>query len=283
MKLRALSKHDRKAAISLLEQERDANLFQLDALDRRAFSTLFQDRWWGVFQNKQLLAVNGCFGREKHGVPARLLIPYGEDSAVHVLGRFEQERGGSDMVLGCREATDAFLQGLGCMHYRTFYNQRIYSCSNIRQMSFPNKIHFQRANSSHLAQIVDLSARMMLEDLGKDPRLDSEQHYRETIRRRILEGRSFIGQINNQIVFLLDLGTNGPRGCQVGGTYVPPSYRNQGIATQGMYYWTSRLLKKYGLVTLHVNEANLPAIRCYERIGFRKGAPYRLAILNNSG
>ena len=187
------------------------------------------------------------------------------------------------MVLGCRKATDAFLLGLGCTTYKTFYDQRIYSCSKILPRALSDSLHFQRANSSHLAQIVDLSARMMLEDLGKDPREKSEQQYRETIRRRILEGRSFIGIRSNQIVFLLDLGTNGPRGCQIGGTYVPPLYRNQGIATQGMHYWTSRLLKKYGLVTLHVNEANLPAIRCYERIGFCKGSPYRLAILNNSG
>jgi len=31
--------------------------------------------------------------------------------------------------------------------------------------------------------------------------------------------------------------------------------------------------------TLHVNEANLPAVRSYEAMGFRRSAPFRLMTL----
>ena len=41
-------------------------------------------------------------------------------------------------------------------------------------------------------------------------------------------------------------------------------------------------LKDDPFVSLHVNEANLPAVRVYEKVGYRRAAPYRLAILENS-
>ena len=136
----------------------------------------------------------------------------------------------------------------------------------------------------HLKEhILSMSAEMMLEDLGKDPRNPNPQQYQEVIHRRITEGRSFVGMMNNQIVFLLDLGTNCKRGCQIGGTYVPPQHRGKGIATLGMRFWTSRLIQKYGLVTLHVNEANQAAVRYYKTVGFTPSSAYRLAILDIPG
>ena len=279
MRLRALRKRDRHQAIALLEQDSEGNLFQLDALDKRAFSSWYQDRWWGVFQDSSLVGIGGCFGRPQHGTKAKVIVPYGTQKAMKLLGQFERERGGTRMAIGSRESTDAFLLGLGTQKYKTFYNQRIYSCTHTPDLKLSSDVVFTRAKKIHLEEVYKLSSEMMLEDLGVDPREPSPTKYLETIKTRIQEGRCFIGTLGSKIVFLLDLGTHCTRGCQVGGTYVPPQFRGNGYATAGVYFWTSRLVEKYGLVTLHVNEANHSAIRLYQKVGFKQSSPYRLAII----
>ncbi len=280
MKLRSLYKRDRSQAIALLEKDYDSNLFQLDALEKRVFSRWYQDQWWGVFSNRTLIGVNGCFGRIENGSPARLLLPYGEDDAMKLFGEFEKERGGTSMILGARRSADLLIEGLKYTTYKTFYNQRIYRCTKIVKKAYHSDIQFQKAKMNQEDQIISLSAQMMIEDLGKDPRVPDPKKYRETIRRRIQEGRCFIGMLKNEIVFLLDLGTNGSRGCQIGGTYVPKEHRGKGVATEGVHYWTEKLIQKFGLVTLHVNEENNHAIRCYQKVGFQQSSPYRLAIVD---
>jgi predicted GNAT family acetyltransferase len=42
-----------------------------------------------------------------------------------------------------------------------------------------------------------------------------------------------------------------------------------------------RLLRRHGVVTLHVNEANLPAVRVYENAGFERQASFRLITVPN--
>jgi predicted GNAT family acetyltransferase len=279
MRLRALRKRDRHQAIALLEQDSDGNLFQLDSLEKRAFSSWYQDQWWGVFKNRSLIGIGGCFGRASHGEPAKLIIPYGTDSAMFLLGQFEKERGGTKMAIGVRSATDAFLEGLDVKSFKTHYDQRIYRCTETNEYQISSEIVFQRAKQQHLEKIYNHSAKMMIEDLGTDPRTPIPSQHHETIKVRIQEGRCFIGTLKGKIVFLLDLGTNCNRGCQIGGTYVPPEFREKGYATEGVHFWTKRLLKKYGLVTLHVNEANHSAIRLYNKIGFKQSSPYRLAII----
>ena len=69
-------------------------------------------------------------------------------------------------------------------------------------------------------------------------------------------------------------------GAQLGGTYVWPEDRGRGIATRAVRGLVGTL-RSEGLprVTLHVHEANTPAVRCYVAAGFRPHAPFRLMVL----
>jgi hypothetical protein len=80
-------------------------------------------------------------------------------------------------------------------------------------------------------------------------------------------------------LFTINVGTRSHLGCQIGGTYVPLAHRGKGLATAATAAVVRDLLKRHPRVTLHVNEANQPAVRVYEKIGFERSVPYRLATV----
>ena len=79
-------------------------------------------------------------------------------------------------------------------------------------------------------------------------------------------------------MFQVNVGATHARGCQVGGTWVPRADRGRGLASAGVAATCRWLLARYPRVTLHVNEANGPAVRVYEKAGFRRDAAFRLII-----
>lgn len=116
---------------------------------------------------------------------------------------------------------------------------------------------------------------MEVEDLGRSPLSDPEAH-EAAVRERIRNGKTWVIERDGRIVFQINVGTATALGCQVGGTWVPRDLRGAGLATAGMRELCRRLLKRHPYVSLHVNEANTPAVRVYENAGFVRSAPYRL-------
>lgn len=56
----------------------------------------------------------------------------------------------------------------------------------------------------------------------------------------------------------------------IGGVYTHPDFRNMGFATQATYGVTKEALEKVEAVILFVRSDNYPAIKVYEKIGYRK-------------
>ena len=121
---------------------------------------------------------------------------------------------------------------------------------------------------------------MEAEDLGINPMDESPNAHERAVLQRITAGRTYVIEQDNTIVFQINIGSQTDWGCQVGGTYVPRKFRGRGIAQAAMKMLCQRLLRDHPRVTLHVNEANRPAVRAYERSGFEANAPYRLVVIN---
>jgi len=81
---------------------------------------------------------------------------------------------------------------------------------------------------------------------------------------------------DSQIVFQINVGTVLPEGAQIGGTWVPPKFRRKGYAIEGVRALCQNLFDDHPVVTLHVNEANVPAVKTYEHVGFERTAAFRL-------
>jgi predicted GNAT family acetyltransferase len=71
------------------------------------------------------------------------------------------------------------------------------------------------------------------------------------------------------VVFKAEVASATPHACQIQGVYVDPAFRGQGIATAGMAAVAEIARREIApVVSLYVNEHNVPARRAYEKAGF---------------
>lgn len=257
-----------------LERRPRVNLFLLGVLWRYGLQHTDDSLWLGAFDGQGTLrAVVFAPGGAPGGGPAGTAVPDGEAGPCELLGVELGRRGGTHMVVGPRGPADALWTGLGDPPARVRYDQRLYVASgDLGTVG----LAVERARAADIPLLADYAGEMMREDLGADPRqVDPSGHYLR-VKARVGRGSSWVHRREGTVAFVVDVGTDVPLGAQVGGTYVPPAFRGQGIAREGMRAVAARLLHRVPLVTLHVNEANTAAVRCYEGAGFVRDAAFRL-------
>ncbi len=282
-RVRPLDPFDRRALQGLLEREPEANLFLLATLRDLGLRPSLDSSWWAAFRDDALVSACWLARGRPDPEPARvdgLAVPCGEAAPCEEIGRRLTEESPPRMVIGARGPSDALWRGLGSPLTRAWYDQRLLV---LRQPSPGRRLPLRRALPTEWALVSEMSARMMQEDLGEDPRLRNLEGHLRRVRERIGRGAILLGEQDGAVVFKLDLGSRGPEGVQVGGTWVPPAARGRGVATAGMRAAGDLLVPRHGWVSLHLNEANAPAMGAYLRAGFEQGAPFRLAIRAEAG
>ena len=124
--------------------------------------------------------------------------------------------------------------------------------------------------------VLEAAARMQTEELGVDPRIEDPVVFRTQVQDRARAGRTFVLVLGGEIRFKADVALRCKRGAQIGGVWVPPEHRGKGLASRGTCELARRLFSTGPLVSLHVNEKNLPAVGAYKRAGFHHALPFRL-------
>lgn len=260
----------------LLLRDPVVNLFLLGFLE---LHPLDRCAWIGAYRGGAGLGRGGSLTGVALLVPGRLVVPYAPDLAdaaelgAHLKGRFDPT-----MVVGPRDASDALWQAWtrGRVRALRFYDQRLYTRAPLPGDEGAQDPALRLARPEEWREISEHSARMEIEDLGRDPRAESRSLHERVVRDRIDRGVTWVLEREGRIAFQINVGTATEHGCQVGGTFVPPELRGRGLAVDGMRAVCRRLLREHPLITLHVNEANAPAVRTYERVGFVRGAAFRL-------
>jgi hypothetical protein len=257
MLIRRLDDGDDDALQELLLAEPTTNLFLLSTADDPALSTA----WVGAFDGEILSAVVFALGG--------LLVPAGDAAAMPDLASAAMAWDPPGILVGPREAADALATALPSP--RTRVDQRLYVA---RTAAIPPSGALEPARAEDVDVLAEMAAAMNREDLGRE--VDDWDRHRTVVRGRIDRDRVFVIREAGTIVFTVNVGTRHRHGCQIGGTYVPPSHRGRGLATRGMADLVHRLLERHPVVTLHVREANPAAIAVYERVGFVRDVPYRV-------
>ena len=146
-------------------------------------------------------------------------------------------------------------------------------------LSASDPLPIRRATRDDLDQVTMAQAAMTEEDLGI-PRTHLDLgRLRQISRSRIQAGKVWVVMEGKDLLFKTEEAARTPDGVVVGGVFTHAEYRGRGLATRGLAAW-AQVLFAQGVqhVALHVNARNAPAIKAYERVGFRPHSMLRLIL-----
>ena len=256
----------------LLQANPTVNLFLLGFLDAHR---LERARWYGTGSRTRLTGVTMV-------LPSRLAVPWipqWEDALA--LGAHLHRLHPPCMLVGPRDACDGLWKTWAPdIEPHRHYDQRLYTLCRAPEVGLVTG--FRRARLSDCETVARYAADMEREDLGTRRADDDPLLHQRVVEERIKAGRTWVIERGGEIVFQINVGTSTSWGCQVGGTFVPRPHRGNSYATRGVAALMDHLLAREPLVTLHVNEANRPAVRVYEKVGFARAAPYRLITVRGA-
>lgn len=126
--------------------------------------------------------------------------------------------------------------------------------------------------SDELDILLPACVAMFTEEIGVSPLVgDGGSLYRARVAEIIAQGRAFARIEAGKVVFKAEVGAASHDVCQVQGVWVHPSLRGRGISVAGTAAVVALARQHVApVVSLYVNDYNVPARRAYERVGFRQ-------------
>jgi uncharacterized protein len=127
-----------------------------------------------------------------------------------------------------------------------------------------------------LNTLLPASVAMFTEEVGVSPvGADGGAAYRARVAELIKVGRSYARIEDGLVVFKAEIGAVTPLACQVQGVWVPPELRGRGHASRGMAAVVAHALRSVApVVSLYVNDFNVPARAAYRRVGFSEAGTF---------
>jgi uncharacterized protein len=127
-----------------------------------------------------------------------------------------------------------------------------------------------------LNTLLPASVAMFTEEVGVSPvGPDGGAAYRARVSELIRAGRSYARIEDGLVVFKAEIGAVTPLACQVQGGWVPPELRGRGHASRGMAAVVAHALRQVApVVSLYVNDFNIPARAAYRRVGFSEAGTF---------
>jgi ribosomal protein S18 acetylase RimI-like enzyme len=275
MKIKPLDSRNKMDIHALVMEEPQVNIFLLERLLHGNIQGWGMEEWHGVFVDRKLIAISFSGGRSKPLSPAKLFIGCGSLDACETIANFQTKRGGFEFAIGKSLFVQKIIefQNTSCIFN---YQQDYMNCTEIDFDMHAAFLDVSTATINDFDIIYKNSGLMVLEDLGYNPCNTQRDRQTYLIKKRITENRVLIGRQQKQIVFQIEIGVLLSIGCQIGSAYIPSLFRGQGLSTLYMRGLCRYLLPKTKSVNLHVRVDNIPAQRCYKKIGFKKITNYRL-------
>ena len=127
----------------------------------------------------------------------------------------------------------------------------------------------RRARPSEWESVAHNSAKMIEHELDYDPRSFAAE-FNSNVRMMIDRGLWWVGERDGQLCFYCNAGPRSPQTLQLQGIWTPPGLRGKGLAAASLYGVCDELLGGSPSLSLYVNGFNEPALRLYDRLGFKR-------------
>lgn len=117
---------------------------------------------------------------------------------------------------------------------------------------------------------LEASVHMYTEEIGSSP-FKYGGGYERFVKDRLKHGDAY-GLVDGAgaVIFKADLGPKLGDHAQLQGVWVAPHLRGRGISTPALSGMFHLAMERFPQISLYVNDFNTPAIRSYERLGFRE-------------
>jgi ribosomal protein S18 acetylase RimI-like enzyme len=96
------------------------------------------------------------------------------------------------------------------------------------------------------------------------------------VQSMMLKDQVFVGEIDERLVAKANINAESFTRCQIGGVFVDPAFRCNGYASEVVSLLCGKIISADRGVTLFVNKINAPAIKVYQKIGFKIISDYRI-------
>src|SRR3954451_11568258 len=140
----------------------------------------------------------------------------------------------------------------------------------------PAELRVRPVRTDELDMLLPAAIAMFTEEVGISPlRSDGGAGYRARVTELVRAGQSLAWIEGGQVLFKAEIGAASRAACQVQGLWVAPAYRGRGGGTVGtaavVEYARATIAP---VVSLYVNDFNVPARAAYRRVGFREVGQY---------
>lgn len=262
--VRLLDDRDLDAALEVVARDHVSNVFvgsRLEAVGcdpRRLAAEL-----WGYYEDNQLLAL--CYAGAN-------LMPV-EASPVAAQQFAERARRAGrhcSSIVGPSEAVETMWAQLfpSWGPARDVRRQPL-MCMDTQPVVAPEPL-VRRVQIDELDTLLPACIAMFTEEVGVSPvAADGGALYRARVAELIAEGRAFALIEDGHVRFKAEIGSATAQACQIQGVWTDPALRGTGLGTRGTAAVVSYALDSIApVVSLYVNDYNVPARRAYERVGF---------------
>jgi predicted GNAT family acetyltransferase len=138
----------------------------------------------------------------------------------------------------------------------------------------------RRVTMDEIDQLYPACVSMFREEVGIDPEASSSHGYRARVAQLVSQGWAFAIIEDGEVLFKTEVGAASPHACQLQGVWVRPDRRGEDIAASALAH-VVRLVRRdvAPLVTLYVNDHNVPARALYRTVGFTERATFASILL----
>jgi RimJ/RimL family protein N-acetyltransferase len=176
------------------------------------------------------------------------------------------------MIVGPRAVVERYWEGVRSWHApprRVRESQPVLALDRASLAHRRGRVRVRRAYASEWEIVAHNSAKMIEHELEYDPRSLSAE-FNANVRMMIDRGLWWVGEHDGELCFFCNAGPRSDHTLQLQGIWTPEHLRGRGLATQALSAVCSELLGDVPTLSLYVNGFNAPALRLYERIGFRQ-------------